>query len=34
VYKQLFALSGYTQPTTQTQTAPAGNRPPIGTFNK
>jgi hypothetical protein len=32
VYKQLFALSGYTQPTTQTQTAPAGNRPPIGSF--
>jgi hypothetical protein len=31
-YKQLFVLSGYTQP--QTQTAPAGNRPPIGTFNK
>ena len=34
VYKHLFSLSGYTQPTTQTQTAPAGNRPPIGTFNK
>jgi len=34
VYKHLFSLSGYTQPTTQTQTAPAGNRQPIGTFNK
>jgi hypothetical protein len=33
-YKQLFALAGYSQPQTQTQTAPAGNRPPIGSFNK
>lgn len=29
-YQQLFALSGYTRPSTQT--APAGNRPPIGSF--
>ena len=30
VYQQLFTLAGYTKP--QTQTAPAGNRPPIGSF--
>jgi hypothetical protein len=31
-YKQLFALAGYSIPTAPS--APAGNRPPIGSFNK